>query len=74
MAFNCNINAFSSLTYMIYWNNENINLEVTIKKLGSVYKFMVGRASGNEKNIFYFGLIFDFESMFHKYILFSIFK
>ena len=56
MEFNCNINAFSGLTSIIYLYNENMNLERTIKKLGSVYKFRVGRAIGNE-HIFYFGLI-----------------
>ena len=52
---NCNINAFSNLTSIIYLYNENMNLEMTIKKLGSVYKFRVGRATGNE-HIFLFGL------------------
>ena len=33
-----------------------MNLEMTIKKLGSAYKFRVGRATGNE-HIFLFGLI-----------------
>ena len=32
-----------------------MNLEMTIKKLGSAYKFRVGRATGNEHN-FLFGL------------------
>ena len=32
-----------------------MNLEMTIKKLGSAYKFRVGRATGNE-HIFLFGL------------------
>ena len=32
-----------------------MNLEMTIKKLGSAYKFKVGRATGNE-HIFLFGL------------------
>ena len=55
MVFNCNINAFSNLTSIIYLYNENMNLEMTIKKLGSAYKFRVGRATGNE-HIFLFGL------------------
>ena len=42
------LNAFSNLTSIIY-------LEMTIKKLGSAYKFRVGRATGNE-HIFLFGL------------------
>ena len=53
--FNCNINAFSNLTSIIYLYNENMNLEMTIKKLGSAYKLRVGRATGNE-HIFLFGL------------------
>ena len=48
MVFNCNINAFSNLTSIIYLYNENMNLEMTIKKLGLAYKFRVGRATGNE--------------------------
>ena len=56
MVFNCNINAFSNLTSIIYLYNENMNLEMTIKKLGPAYKFRVGRATGNE-HIFLFGLI-----------------
>ena len=56
MVFNCNINAFSNLTSIIYLYNENMNLEMTIKKLGSAYKFRVGRATGNE-HIFLFGLL-----------------
>ena len=32
-----------------------MNLDMTIKKLGSAYKFRVGRATGN-KHIFWFGL------------------
>ena len=56
MVFKCNINAFSNLTSIIYLYNENMNLEMTIKKLGSAYKFRVGRATGNE-HIFLFGLI-----------------
>ena len=40
------------------WYNENMNLEMTIKKLGSAYKFRVGRATGNE-HIFLFGLSYD---------------
>ena len=36
MVSNCNINAFSRLTSIIYKYNENMNLEMTIKKLGSV--------------------------------------
>ena len=55
MVFNCNINAFSNLTSIIYLYNENMNLEMTIKKLRSAYKFRVGRATGNE-HIFLFGL------------------
>ena len=55
MVFNCNINAFSNLTSIIYLYNENMNLEMTIKKLGPAYKFRVGRATGNE-HIFLFGL------------------
>ena len=55
MVFNCNINAFSNLTSIIYLYNENMNLEMTVKKLGSAYKFRVGRATGNE-HIFLFGL------------------
>ena len=55
MVFNCNINAFSNWTSIIYLYNENMNLEMTIKKLGSAYKFRVGRATGNE-HIFLFGL------------------
>ena len=35
MVFDCNINAFSNLTSIIYLYNENMNLEMTIKKLGS---------------------------------------
>ena len=52
MVFNCNINAFSNLTSIIYLYNENMNLEMTIKKLGSAYKFRVGRATGNEHIFF----------------------
>ena len=55
MVFNCDINAFSNLTSIIYLYNENMNLEMTIKKLGSAYKFRTGRATGNE-HIFLFGL------------------
>ena len=36
MVFNCNMNAFSRLTSIINLYNENMNLEMTIKKLGSV--------------------------------------
>ena len=54
-SLNCNINAFSNLTSIIYLYNENMNLEMTIKKLGSAYKFRVGWATGNE-HIFLFGL------------------
>ena len=53
MVFNCNINAFSNLTSIIYLYNENMNLEMTIKKLGSAYKFRVGRATGNEHIFFW---------------------
>ena len=56
MVLNCNMNAFSRLTSIINLYNENMNLEMTIKKLGSVYKSRVGRSTGNE-HIFYFGLI-----------------
>ena len=56
MVFNCNINAFSNLTSIIYLYNENMNLEMTIKKIGSAHKFRVGRATGNE-HIFLFGLM-----------------
>ena len=59
MVFNCIINAFSNLTSIIYLYNENMNLEMTIKKLGSAYKFRVGRATGNE-HIFLFGLMLLF--------------
>ena len=52
MVFYCNINAFSNLTSVIYLYNENMNLEMTIKKLGSAYKFRVGRATGNEHIFF----------------------
>ena len=41
------------LTSIINFYNENMNLEITIKKLGSVYKFRVGWATGNE-HIFLF--------------------
>ena len=56
MVFNCNINAFSNLTSIIYLYNENMNLEMAIRKLGSAYKFRVGRATGNEHIFFLFGL------------------
>ena len=56
MAFNFNINAFSRLTSIINLYNENMNLEITIKKLGSVYKSRVGLATGNA-HIFSFGLV-----------------
>ena len=49
------MNAFYRLTSIINLYNENMNLELTIKKLGLVYKFRVGRATRNE-HIFYFGL------------------
>ena len=49
MVFNCNRNAFSRLTSIINLCNENMNLEMTIKKFGSVYKFKVSRATGNEQ-------------------------
>ena len=52
MVFNSNINAFSNMTSIIYLYNENMNLEMTIKKLGSAYKFRVGRATGNEHIFF----------------------
>ena len=44
------------MTSIIHLYNENMNFEMTIKKLGSAYKFRVGRATGNE-HIFLFGLI-----------------
>ena len=47
------MNAFSRIS-IINLYNENMNLEMTIKKLGSVYKLRVGRATWNE-HIFYFG-------------------
>ena len=56
MVFNYNINSFSNFTSIIYLYNETMNLEMTIKKLGSAYEFRVGRATGNE-HIFLFGLI-----------------
>ena len=68
MVFNCNINAFSNLTSIIYLYNENMNLEMTIKKLGPAYKFRVGRATGNE-HIFLSGLnqiIFHFVLHLHR--------
>ena len=49
------MNAFSRFTTIINLHNENMSLEMTIKKLGSVYKLRVGRATGNE-HIFLFGL------------------
>ena len=52
MVFNCNMNAFSRFTTIIKLYNENMSLEMTIKKLGSVYKFRVGRATGNEHFFF----------------------
>ena len=55
MVFNCNMNVFSRFTIIIDLYIENMSLEMTIKKLVSVYKFMVGRATGNE-HIFLFGL------------------
>ena len=55
MVFNCNINAFIRLNSIIHLYNENMDLSMTIKKFGSVYKSRVGRANGNE-HIFYFGL------------------
>ena len=48
MVFNCNMSAFSRFTTIINLYIENLSLEMTIKKLGSVYKFRVGRATGNE--------------------------
>ena len=62
LVFNCNINAFSNLTSIIYLYNENMNLEMTIKKLRSAYKLRVGRATGNE-HIFLFGLILVIRSV-----------
>ena len=41
MVFNCNMNVFSRLTSIINLYNGNMNLEMTIKKLGSIYKFRV---------------------------------
>ena len=61
MVFDCNINAFSNLTSIIYLYNENMNLEMTIKKSGSAYRVRVGRATGNE-HIFLFGLNITFKS------------
>ena len=61
--FNCNINAFSRFTSIINLYNENMNLEMTIKKLGSVYKFRVGRATLKE-HIFYFGLTIQYSSQY----------
>ena len=55
MVFNCNMDAFSRFTTIINLYIENMSLEMTIKKLGSVYKFRVGRATRNE-HIFLFGL------------------
>ena len=55
MVFNCNMNAFSRLTTIINLYIENMSLEMTIKMLGSVYRFRVGRAIGNE-HIFLFSL------------------
>ena len=40
MVFNFNINAFSNLTSIIYLYNENMNLEMTIKKLGSAHRVL----------------------------------
>ena len=70
MVFNCNINAFNNLTSIIYLYNENMNLEMTIKKLGSAYKFRVGRATGN-KHIFLFGLI-CIKAFIYMYLAFQI--
>ena len=67
MVFNCNINAFSNLTSIIYLYNENMNLEMIIKKLGSAYKFRVVRATGNE-HIFLFGLISFTYDLFLSYV------
>ena len=53
MVFNCNMNAFRRLTSIINLYNENMNLEMTIKKLGSVYKLRVGRVTGNEHILFW---------------------
>ena len=47
MVSNCNMNAFSRFTTIINLYNENMILVMTIKKLGPVYKFWVGRATGN---------------------------
>ena len=55
MVLYCNMNAFSRLTSVINLYNENMNLEMTIKKLWLVYKFRVSQATEN-KHIFYFGL------------------
>ena len=57
MVFNCNMNAFIRFTTIINLYNENMSLEMTIKKLGSVYKLRVGRATGNE-HIFLFGQLY----------------
>ena len=45
------MNAFSRLTSIINFYNENMNLEMAMKKLGSVYKFRVGRATEKKKII-----------------------
>ena len=55
MVLNCNIKEFRSLTSIIYLHNENMDFELTIKKLGLVYEFRFGRANGNE-HIFYVGI------------------
>ena len=53
MVFNCNMNDFSRLTSIINLYYENMNLEMTIKKLGSVYKLRVGRATGKRTYILF---------------------
>ena len=68
MVFNCNRNAFSNLTSIIYLYNKNMNLEMTIKKLGSAYK-RVGGATGN-KHIFLFGLTSEYKVYSEKCIQF----
>ena len=60
MVFNCNMNAFSRFTTIINLNIENMSLEMTIKKLESVYKSRVGRATGNEHIFFCFAFAVHF--------------
>ena len=70
MVFNCNINAFSNLTSIIYLYNENMKLEMIIKKLGSAYKLRVGRATGN-KHIFCLVLSYVIRIVWHPYFFSS---